>query len=311
MNEKFSIAVLIVVGILSIVYLFFSNGEKNENESAEDRLMKFVDEVKPSELIDKMRLTTSFRERMFGPLFRKITGALERGSKGSQIDNIEKQIISSGINMKPGTFLFFKIGSLFIGGIIGLLVITHFHMKLIDMMLILVIGVIIGYMFPGFYLKNRTKKRKSLIAYQLPGALDILKAAVDSGATFEDAMQRLVEYQTGPLAEEFKKVLNDIRIGIPRSEAMSAMSVRNQIPALTEFLEQIIQSEGLGVSIGEAIKQQAEEMRRQRKQAAEASAQKAPVKMLLPMVGCILPTIFLVLLGPAVIEVMQEFGSKI
>jgi tight adherence protein C len=166
-------------------------------------------------------------------------------------------------------------------------------------MTLLFVGI--GYVAPEFWLGQRIRARQHQIVRRLPDSLDLLTISVRAGLGFDAALQRVVEKVPGPLSVEFRRALAEIRVGKQRREALRAIVPRTQVRPLTSFIGAILQAEQLGVPIARVLQIQAEQLRIERRQRAEASAGKAPVKMLFPLIGCILPALFVVILGPALI----------
>jgi tight adherence protein C len=163
--------------------------------------------------------------------------------------------------------------------------------------------IIICLILPKSLLKSKIKMRRKTVTRQLPDVLDILTVSVESGLSFDSALAKVVEKNYGELAMEFKKVLNEIQLGKTRREALKNMSVRCDADDVRLFISSIIQAEQLGVSIGKVLRIQADQMRLKRKQRAEELAIKAPVKMILPLVLFVFPGLFVVILGPALIQI--------
>ena len=157
---------------------------------------------------------------------------------------------------------------------------------------------------PEFWLGGRVKKRQKAILLQIPDALDLLTISVRAGLGFDGALGKVVEKLKGPLTEEFRRALAEIRVGKPRRDALRDIVPRTEVPALTNFIGAIIQAEQLGVSISKVLQVQSEQLRIERRQRAEEMAAKAPIKMLFPLVGCIFPSLFIVILGPAIILII-------
>jgi tight adherence protein C len=164
-------------------------------------------------------------------------------------------------------------------------------------------------MYPTLSLERKAKRRQKEILLALSGVLDLLTVCMEAGLSLDMAMMRIGDADQSVLALEFQKLLNEVRLGRPRGEALMAMAERNEVDELTEFCRAVVQAEPLGVSVVNVLRIQSEEMRRKRKQRAEEAGHRAPVLMLLPMMGCIFPCIFVVLLGPAIIEIFFKTST--
>ena len=160
---------------------------------------------------------------------------------------------------------------------------------------------------PDAQLNRAVEERQTEILRGLPDIIDLLVISVEAGLGFEQALQRVITSVEGPLPEEFSRMLGEVRAGSTRAEAMRAMDARIEVPEVRSFVLAILQADAFGVSIGRVLRGQAEEMRIKRRQLAEEKAQKAPVKMLIPMVFCIFPALFTIVLGPAVIRIADSF----
>ena len=169
---------------------------------------------------------------------------------------------------------------------------------------LVVFALIIG---PAAQLNRAVEERQTAILKGLPDIIDLLVISVEAGLGFEQALQRVVTSVDGPLPDEFNRMLGEVRAGSTRAESMRAMDARIEVAEVRSFVLAIIQADTFGVSIGSVLRIQAEEMRVKRRQIAEEKAQKAPVKMLVPMVFCIFPALFTIVLGPAVVRIVQNF----
>jgi tight adherence protein C len=174
--------------------------------------------------------------------------------------------------------------------------------------LALAVGTVVGYFLPQLWLRQKVNDRRREIQKGLPDAMDLLVIAVDAGLGFDAALARVVEKYKNALSDEFGKVLREVSLGRPRLEAMDEMGRSSGVEDLHNFIQAIIQSEQFGTGIGKILRIQADEMRRKRRQRAQELAAQATLKMLLPMVGCIFPTLWIVLLGPAVLILMRPRG---
>jgi len=168
------------------------------------------------------------------------------------------------------------------------------------------IGFLIGYISPNYWVKVKAKQRKSEIEKTLPNVLDLLTVSVEAGLGFDTALLKVVEKQKGVLAEEFLRVLQEIKMGRPRREALRDLAMRNKLAEdLSNVVASLVQADQLGISIGGVLRNQAIQIRQKQRQRAEEKAQKAPVKMMIPLVFFVFPSIFIIVLGPAVIQIIE------
>ena len=168
----------------------------------------------------------------------------------------------------------------------------------------------LGWSLPHLYLRSRETRRANAIRDDLPDALDLLTVCVEAGLGFDQALLRVVERFPGPLGAEFGRVLRDQRLGTTRREALSGMTQRCGLAELAVFVHAIVQAEELGVRIGTVLRVQSDTMREKRRQRAEELAMKAPIKMAFPMIFLILPALFLVVLGPALIQAFSALRGR-
>ncbi|GAA3400303.1 MULTISPECIES: type II secretion system F family protein [Pseudarthrobacter] len=173
---------------------------------------------------------------------------------------------------------------------------------------IAVVIVALAYFIPDLLIRNRAQKRREEIRLELPNALDQMLISVQAGLGFESAMGRAGENGRGPLADELIRTLQDIQVGRSRKEAYLALAERVDVPSVRTFVRAVVQADTYGIAIAGVLKTQAKDMRIKRRQLAEEHAMKMPVKMLFPLIFFILPTLFIVLLGPAVLQIMSVFS---
>jgi len=171
-----------------------------------------------------------------------------------------------------------------------------------------IIGFLIGYILPNYWLKAKAKQRQKEIEKTLPDVLDLLTVSVEAGLGFDAALLKVVEKQKGVLAEEFLRVLQEIKMGRPRRETLRDLAKRNK-PAedLSNVVASLVQADQLGISIGGVLRNQAIQIRQKQRQRAEEKAQKAPVKMMIPLVFFVFPSIFIIVIGPAIIQIIGMF----
>ena len=167
----------------------------------------------------------------------------------------------------------------------------------------------IGYLVPEFWLGNKIKGRQKLILKSIPDTLDLLTISVRAGLGFDAALAKVVEKLPGPLTDEFRRALAEVRVGKTRRDALRDIVPRTNVQPLSNFIGAIIQAETLGVSISKVLQVQSDQLRIERRQRAEEQAARAPIKMLFPLVGCIFPSLFLVILGPAIISIVKTMST--
>lgn len=170
-------------------------------------------------------------------------------------------------------------------------------------------GAVLGWFAPTMWIYQKGYDRSELIRRHLPDAMDLLTISVEAGLTFDASLSQVARKTSGPLAEEFSRVLQEMQIGTGRTDALRAMADRADVAELRSFASSMIQADTLGVPVASVIRVQAREMRTKRSQLAEERAQKVPVKILFPLIFCIMPTLFIVILGPAVVTIVKRFGG--
>jgi len=195
----------------------------------------------------------------------------------------------------------------FVAAIVGLLIVSGGPSTLTVGMA--VVGTVVVYFLPELLLYSRGKERQEAIQLELPDTLDQMTIAVEAGLGFEAAMARASANGKGPLAEELGRTLQDIAVGQPRREAYLTLADRTGVQDLRRFIRAVVQADQYGVSIADVLRTQAQEMRLKRRQRAEEKAMQIPVKVIFPLILCILPTLFIVLLGPAVMDIVATFSK--
>jgi tight adherence protein C len=259
--------------------------------------------------LEELELQAPFIERTLRPLAANLSGRMSRVASTSFTEKTEKRLALAGnpgdlrvadwlgvkaIGAVIGGILFFFLFAII--GVLGFPFIVGAGMSLV--------GALFGYTIPEFWLGGRVKKRQKAILMMIPDALDLLTISVRAGLGFDAALGKVVEKLHGPLPDEFRRALAEVRVGKARRDALRDIVARTEVGPLTNFIGAIIQAEQLGVSISKVLQVQSEQLRIERRQRAEEMAAKAPIKMLFPLVGCIFPSLFIVILGPAIILIM-------
>ncbi|HYI63177.1 MAG TPA: type II secretion system F family protein [Acidimicrobiales bacterium] len=250
-------------------------------------------------------------ERAVAPVFQGLLSLGKRFTPIGSVQKIRQQFLALG-HLGSKTFERFMVARTLLQiMVVPWVIFVLGVMKMSGMMGIALAGVggLLLFKGPDVLLGRRVEERRTAIRTKLPDVLDLLVISVEAGLGFEQALDRTVNAVPGPLTDEFIRMLGEVRAGASRGDAMRNMERRCNVPELRSFVLAIIQADTFGVSIGRVLRAQAEEMRIKRKQRAQEKAQKAPVKMLIPMVFCVFPALFIVVLGPAVLNIMEGFAK--
>jgi tight adherence protein C len=262
--------------------------------------------------LEELELQAPFVERTLRPFANRTAGTLSRLTSSNFSSNTEKRMALAGNpgGLRVADWLGIKAVSAAVTAIIMLLLFTFVLTQGFPMNIALGgVGLVLGWMLPEFWLGRKIRARQKAILLQIPDALDLLTISVRAGLGFDAALGKVVEKMQGPLVDEYRRALAEVRVGKARRDALRDIVPRTEVPALTNFIGAIVQAEQLGVSISKVLQVQSEQLRIERRQRAEEMAAKAPIKMLFPLVGCIFPSLFIVILGPAIILIMQNLGN--
>ena len=295
------------LSISLVAYAVLSQAE--EKSVVRDSLRQLdgyeVDSARDQELMDPL-LT-----RVLGPVGAVMNKLGRRFTPTGYVDNIRLKFIRGGFNNIDAVdrFMAIKVGMALLVPV--LLWFTFIYNPLeLKGLLQLAFFLIFGAAFimgPDSWLNRRVDDRQKAILSNLPDVLDLLTISVEAGLGFEQALDRVIGAVPGPLSVEFARMLGETRAGASRADALRAMDNRIDVPEVRSFVMAILQADTFGVSIGRVLRAQAEEMRIKRRQLAQEKAMKAPVKMLIPMVFCIFPALFVIVLGPAMINISRNF----
>jgi tight adherence protein C len=210
------------------------------------------------------------------------------------------------VRLPAERFMAIKGMALVFGVLIGALLGVHRGWGVV---LFALIGAGVGFWLPDVLLRNAGERRQQQLLKGLPDALDMLTVCVEAGLGFDSALGRVATNTEGPMAAECARVMQEMQFGKSRSEALRALADRTDVPEIKTFVSALIQAGELGISVGSVLREQAVEMRIRRRQRAEEKAQKLPVKILLPLITCLLPAMFVVILGPAAIKIVHTLGN--
>jgi tight adherence protein C len=302
-------ALFAFIGVTFIVFGLTNRSTATQSDLLEARLAQFNETGRQVLSLTEAELSLPFSDRVIKPIFDRLGKVMTSRMQGGQQQAVQEKLNLAGRpgGLTAGGFVALQLIALVVGVAIGLGLAILTSLTPPTLYLAPVGGGVIGYLVPSMSISRRIKRRQKEILMSLPSALDLLTISVEAGLAFDAALARVCDKYRNVLAMEFNQVLNEVRLGRPRLEALDDMGRRNKVEELNNFLQAIIQSEQLGVGIANVLRIQSEEIRRRRRQRAEEAGQKAPIKMLIPMIGCIFPTLFIVLLGPAVIQVSKSF----
>ena len=249
----------------------------------------------------------SFGNRVVEPMKMGLAQGVLKVSPRLTVDAVSARLMGAGLGrvLSPTTFLAAKAAGA-IGGVVGGLVVGGMVGGAFPIVLAILFALI-WFMAPDLFVSFKARGRRDEIQAGLPDALDLLAVSVEAGLGFDAAIQKLTEHMEGPLVEEFALALGEMRIGETRQNALQKMVERVQASELAAFVRAIIQADQLGISLGRILRVQATDTRNKRQAAAEEKAMKAPIKMLFPTVLFIFPAMFLVSLGPAILNIQELF----
>jgi len=304
MGTTMLLALVVGIGVLMIFIGIARTPSTNTAAMVQQRLSVYGGEKPLS--VEEIELQRPFSERVLRPAVEKLGSLLSRSTPQKARQDLLNKLELAGRpgNLTPEDFAAVRLVSAAILAAVGFLV-----GLLLGSVLYLVIsaalGAILGFYFPVLWLKQKVDGRRAEIQKGLPDALDLLVICVDAGLGFDASLARVTDKYRNALSDLLSKALREVSLGRPRLEALDEMGRNSGVEDLHNFMQAVIQSEQFGTGIGKILRIQADEMRRKRRQRAQERGAQATLKMMLPMVGCIFPTLWIVLLGPAVLILMQ------
>jgi tight adherence protein C len=306
---------LLMVGVAGIFVALFVSlaavGVFSNEERGVSRSLTVIQAFSAAPAEMQKELEPSFNDRVLTPLLSRFTGIGKRISPAGHADSIRKKLDVAG---NPAGWTIERVESLkFVGVIVGSAAGLGFAllvgMAFAPAAAVVAGGAVAGYFGPNMYLYQKGYDRTATMQKELPDALDLLTISVEAGLGFDSALAQVARNTDGPLADEFGRVLQEMQIGLGRAAALRALGDRSTLPDLRNFASAMVQADSFGIPVGQVLRVQSDEMRLKRRQRAEEQAQKVPVKILIPLMACILPVLFIVVIGPAVITLMGVFGG--
>lgn len=298
-----------VIGIgLAIGMFLFAVLSQAEEKAVVRASLRQLDDYEV-ESVRERELLVPLKDRAIAPVVEGLTKLGRRFTPQGYIDSSKAKLVSAGYREQQDIdrFLAIRVVTVVLAPIAAY---VAYSKGPVDGIGRLVLTLVVGAAFvmgPDSVLDRRVEERQFKIRQKLPDVMDLLVISVEAGLGFEQALDRTVASVPGPLTEEFSRMLGEVRAGASRADAMRAMDARTNVPEIRSFVLAILQADTFGVSIGRVLRAQADEMRIKRRQLAQERAAKAPVKMLIPMVFCIFPALFVIVLGPAMMNIMDSF----
>jgi tight adherence protein C len=253
-------------------------------------------------------LDRSFTDRVLEPLQERALGLGRRLSGADTPDRIRRKLDLAG---NPyGWTVDRVVSGKVIGAVAGLVLGVVFGLMLDGngtRIVVAIGGLVAGFFAPNLYLYQKIHERSDQLQRDLPDAIDLLTISVESGLGFDAAVQQVARNTEGPLSEEFSRVLREMQIGQGRSDALRGLGERSNVQDMRSFVGAMVQADSFGIPVAQVLRVQSSEMRVKRRQRAEEKAQQVPVKITIPLIFCILPTLFIAVMGPAVLSIMDSF----
>ncbi|HEV2249079.1 MAG TPA: type II secretion system F family protein [Candidatus Limnocylindria bacterium] len=296
--------ILVTVGII-IAVLGTQMGSALDPVQA--RLQQIA--VRPRSL-EELELQRPLADRTLKPIIRGLAGVMARFYPANTTKNLSVKLKRAGMETTSSEFyLGVKAFAAIVGAVAAAAIVNLITSDGTQTIIGAGAGVFLGFMAPDFYLSSKAGGRGKAILDTLPDALDLLTISVEAGLGFDAALVKVTEKLKGPLSEEFKRAASEQRVGKSRQEALRGIVARVEQKELASFISAIIQADQLGVSMSKVLRIQSEQMRGDRRQRAEEKAAKAPILIMLPTIGCIFPSLFIVILAPAALSALSSCGS--
>jgi tight adherence protein C len=309
MNDPLTLVIVSVFVAVVFLIMWVGLGVTRARDEMVDRLALYGRSNVASAREDQ--LAKPLAQRTIGPALLKFLGFLKRFTPVGYLEKKQHQLLLAG---SPGNLdapALVVIKALGTGlGVVASFAIVDFGGSAIQRIVLFVFPLVLGFFGPDAWLARKVDERRVAMQKALPDILDLMVISVEAGLGFDSALSRVVATVPGPLSEEFFRMLQETRVGVSRREAMRHLMDRTDLDELRSFLLAMIQAEAFGVTIANVLRVQADEMRVKRRQRAQEKAFAAPVKMVFPLVFCIFPALFIILLGPAAIQITEAFAAN-
>lgn len=299
----FPVAAVFVAAVA--LFLWVGNGVVKAQKASMDRLGMYGRDA-----LREQQLSKTLSERAIAPVIIGLGKFFNRFTPVGYLNNVQRKLVLAGspVNLDGPSFVVIKVFTT-LAGILLAFFARPLAASFTQTIMLVFFPIILGFFGPEAWLARKIGDRRKTMQKALPDVLDMLVISVEAGLGFDSALARVVQTVPGPLSEEFFRMLQETRVGLARKEAMRHLSERTDLDELRSFLLAMMQAEAFGVSIARVLRVQADEMRIKRRQRAQEKAFAAPVKIVFPLVFCIFPALFVVLLGPAGIQIASAFAN--
>ncbi len=295
---------LLTAGVVFVTVFVFMAAFGGSQTSVRSRLQALTN----PNMATKASIKPPVSERLLQPLVENSVMSVKKLLPVSMLEGMRHKLILAGEPMTLNAFITIRLILLALFALLPAFMVLALGVKLSIMSIILLLMFMgVGLMLPQIWLKQRVGQRQAQIIKSLPDSFDLITTCVEAGLGLDAALTRVSEKVQGPFALELHRALRDIGLGKSRREALRELGDRTGVPDLITFVNAVVQAEQMGTSLGTVLRVQAAQLRVRRRQRAEEQAYKAPVKMIFPLVLCIFPSLFIVIMGPAVITIMQDF----
>jgi tight adherence protein C len=298
---------------LAIVIALSTFGAITSERAQVNRSLAAVSAIKAAPVGMQQELNKPFGERVINPFLGRLTHLGRRFTAGDQVVRIRHRLELAGNppQWDVDRVIAFKMLGLIAGIVLGLALPLVLGAGFLPALGITVAFALAGFFAPNLAIYQLGYNRREELRKELPDAMDLLTISVEAGLAFDAALSQVARNTTGPLADEFFRVLQEMQIGLGRVEALRALGERSDLPELRGFITAMVQADSFGIPIAQVLRVQASDLRTKRRQRAEELAQKVPVKILFPLIFCILPALFVVILGPAGITIFHSFSGRL
>ena len=305
---------MIYIALSSAVLIYFCfilllSPLARKKERIKSRINHIDDMFDPNDRFRDEKFKQPLAQRFLKPVFLKVIGRLSNifpklNSKKSKI-LLEK----AGYEVQPATYNVIQVFVILASGALFMAASLMIRLNIVGIILFSIFGMLLGMLILRYTLLVKIRRRKELMSRQMPEVLDLLSVSVEAGLGFDAALLHVVNRLEGPLIDELLVSHREISLGKPRSSALAALGERTGIDAMLAFTSAVIQAERRGLSLKNVLNIQAAQIRQQRRQLIQERAMKAPVKIILPLVFFIFPVILIVLLGPAIMTILNLLGG--